>query len=283
MQSMPSVYEYKDYRLFLKAHYQAKKRLDLSFTYRRFSLAAGLKSPNMLKLVIDAKKNLTNASTVAFAHALELSADEREFFFNLVQYNQSENARESKFFQAKLQLLKPARESRNSRAGVRSGLYENIFTTIAACLLQGKSVGEEFSVLKTCLGLTGSAARTAVESLTNTGLLQQELGHWKIEPNHVVFQERVPSEVMRSFLRNQLLLSISALDSGRSAEVKNISHCMTVDPHGIPDLQDQIDSFFSKLNRLFERQNGTVMQINCQSFEVKPSIVADFLRKTKQR
>ena len=56
----PEVFDYLDYRAFLRDHYLDKKqRQGLSF--RGFSKRAGLKSPNYLKLVIDGQRNLTEA------------------------------------------------------------------------------------------------------------------------------------------------------------------------------------------------------------------------------
>ena len=47
-----SVYDYLDYRAFLKAHYDSKKVSSRNFSYRMFSSLAGFRSPNHLKLIM---------------------------------------------------------------------------------------------------------------------------------------------------------------------------------------------------------------------------------------
>lgn len=86
-----SVYDFLDYRAYLRAYYEAAKRSRPSFSFRLFSKLAGLKSPNFLKLVIDGERNLGADSVARFATALGLAAREAEFFRDLVAFSQAED------------------------------------------------------------------------------------------------------------------------------------------------------------------------------------------------
>src|SRR6478735_3578352 len=86
-----SVYDFLDYRAYLRAYYEAAKRSRPSFSFRLFSKLAGLKSPNFLKLVMDGERNLGPDSIARFASALGLAALEAEFFGDLVAFGQAEN------------------------------------------------------------------------------------------------------------------------------------------------------------------------------------------------
>jgi uncharacterized protein (TIGR02147 family) len=85
-----SVYDYLDFRAYLRAYYDAAKRTRPSFSFRLFSKLAGLRSPNFLKLVIDGQRNLGADSVGRFADALNLSATDAEFFGDLVAFNQAQ-------------------------------------------------------------------------------------------------------------------------------------------------------------------------------------------------
>ena len=87
----PSVYDYTDYRAYLRDYYVAEKARRPAFSYRYFARRAGHTSPNFLKLVIEGKRNLGPASDTAFARALELDAEEAGFFAELVAYGQAKN------------------------------------------------------------------------------------------------------------------------------------------------------------------------------------------------
>jgi uncharacterized protein (TIGR02147 family) len=84
------VYDFLDYRAYLRAYYEAAKRSRPSFSFRLFSKLAGLRSPNFLKLVMDGERNLGPESIERFADALGLGAPEAEFFGDLVAFSQAE-------------------------------------------------------------------------------------------------------------------------------------------------------------------------------------------------
>ena len=84
-----SIYDFLDYRAYLKGYYEAAKRVRPSFSFRLFSKLAGLRSPNFLKLVIDGERNLGPESVDRFVEALGLEAAEAEFFADLVAFAQA--------------------------------------------------------------------------------------------------------------------------------------------------------------------------------------------------
>lgn len=87
-EQMRPVYEYRDYREYLRDFYHFKKRTNPYYSYRLFSMKAGFKAPNLLKLVMDGQRNLTRQSVVKFAKALRLDECETECFRSMVSRNQ---------------------------------------------------------------------------------------------------------------------------------------------------------------------------------------------------
>ena len=77
------VFEYLDYRAFLRDLYLERKERGRGFSYRAFSRRAGLKSPNYLKMVIDGIRNITPAMAERFARALGLDGDPYERLWTL--------------------------------------------------------------------------------------------------------------------------------------------------------------------------------------------------------
>ena len=53
---LPNIFEYLDYRAFLRDHFLASKKLSGAYSFRYFSRRAGLASSNFLKLVIQGKR-----------------------------------------------------------------------------------------------------------------------------------------------------------------------------------------------------------------------------------
>jgi uncharacterized protein (TIGR02147 family) len=96
---MDTLFEYTDYRKYLKDYYISQKARDSSFSHRYFLSQAGLKGPNFLKNVMDGKRNLSQASIGKFARVMKLSKREKKYFTFLVLFNQAKTtADKQKYF-----------------------------------------------------------------------------------------------------------------------------------------------------------------------------------------
>lgn len=92
--SKVEVFEFLDYRAYLRAYYEERKALGRGFSYRSFARRASLKSPNYLKLVIDGDRNLTPAMATRFGVACGLEDEALLFFEHLVAFNQAKTSSE---------------------------------------------------------------------------------------------------------------------------------------------------------------------------------------------
>lgn len=88
------IFEYLDYRAYLRDFYIEQKARGRGFSYRSFSRRAKLRSPNYLKLVIDGERNLTKRMAARFAVGCGLDGEEAEFFVDLVAFAQAKTATE---------------------------------------------------------------------------------------------------------------------------------------------------------------------------------------------
>ncbi|HKY64032.1 MAG TPA: TIGR02147 family protein [bacterium] len=87
------LFEYFDYRHFLRDRYQALKA-NRRFSYRLFARRAGFRSSNIFKLVMEGRRNLTEKSSRMFAKGLRLNRSEGEYFRELVLFNQADTHEE---------------------------------------------------------------------------------------------------------------------------------------------------------------------------------------------
>jgi uncharacterized protein (TIGR02147 family) len=85
---MKKIFDYIDYRQYLRDYYEGRKKSVSHFTHRAFAKIAGLSSPVFLKLVMDGKSNLSDASIASLITALDLSPLEADYFRALVRFNQ---------------------------------------------------------------------------------------------------------------------------------------------------------------------------------------------------
>jgi uncharacterized protein (TIGR02147 family) len=96
------VFHYYDYRKFLTDLVAHWKKTTYRFSYRKFSRLAGFSAPNMLKQVIDGKRNLTTPSIRRIAAMFQFNKGEEQFFENLVGLNQAKTHAEKKIYYQRL-------------------------------------------------------------------------------------------------------------------------------------------------------------------------------------
>lgn len=169
------VYEYLDYRAFLRDAYADRKQHQRGFSYRWFSRRAGLSSPNFLKLVIDGKRNLTAASARKFAAAFELNATESAFFCDLVAFNQARSPAEKN---QHYERIRASRRYRAVRALDRhefeylSRWYYPAIRELVAC--DGFREDPEWIARRLVPPVTPAQARQALDLLAKLGLVRRD-------------------------------------------------------------------------------------------------------------
>lgn len=92
--TQPNVFEYKDYREFLRDVYLEHKGRDLSYSFRRLAAELGFKPSNFLHLVVSRKRNLSLKAIKNIQDHLSWSAQSKKYFNFLVQFNQTQNKTE---------------------------------------------------------------------------------------------------------------------------------------------------------------------------------------------
>ena len=107
----PNLFNYLDYRHFLRDWLQAAKK-QYGFSYRFFSRRAGLKSPSLYKMVMDGDRDLVEGSLHKFLEGLSLSAKEKEYFATLVLHNQARSQEHKERYLARIRALREAAKER---------------------------------------------------------------------------------------------------------------------------------------------------------------------------
>ena len=91
---LPNIYEYDNYRIFLKEVFAALKSINKKYSFRYFARIAGFRSHNTLWNVIEGRSNLSDESVSKISTALKLNREESTYFQNLVALNQSKSSEE---------------------------------------------------------------------------------------------------------------------------------------------------------------------------------------------
>lgn len=112
--SRPRVFDFMDYRVFLKEMYDFKKTINPSYSENAFIFSAGFgkNSRGYLGLILKGKRNLASKSIIGFSEAMGLNAKEAIFFENMVLFNQSESEKEKIHFFERMKVGAVGEESK---------------------------------------------------------------------------------------------------------------------------------------------------------------------------
>lgn len=106
---MPDLFEYFEYRLWLRDAYEARKSRNPAFSHRYIAQKAGFGSSGTFARILDGSRNLSMDGAMALSRVFGLNRAEKEYFEHLVLHNQAEGDAERRFFLEKLAMVRKSR------------------------------------------------------------------------------------------------------------------------------------------------------------------------------
>ena len=168
---MKSVYEYTNYRLFLKDFYEERKERE-GFTYRDFSKLTGMNSTSWLLHLIKGSKNLSAESVLRVAKALKLNKAETEYFEMMVPFTQARtNGVKDHYYQRMLGLK---RKLKIAKIGEEQyDYYTKWYHPVIRSMVSKVDFGEDYALLARCLtpAIPAREAKKSVRLLEKLGLI----------------------------------------------------------------------------------------------------------------
>jgi uncharacterized protein (TIGR02147 family) len=179
MQKMKSIYEYNNYRLFLKEYYEGQKAAK-GFTYRDFSRLTGMNSTSWLLHLIKGTKNLSADSIIRVAKALKLNKAETGYFEMMVPFTQARtNEVKDHYYRRMLGLkrkLKIAKIGEEQYDYYTKWYHPVIRSMVSKVDFGDGRGGHDFGMLARCLmpPIPARDAKKSVQLLEKLGLIHKD-------------------------------------------------------------------------------------------------------------
>ena len=106
---MRSVFEYTDYRLFLKDFYTEKRAANKAFSHRFIAERVGFKSGGHFSQILSGTANISITFIEKFAEFLKLNKREAAYFQHMVLFNQAKNHEDKRRYFEKMMSFKEAK------------------------------------------------------------------------------------------------------------------------------------------------------------------------------
>ena len=265
-----SLYSYKNFRKYLQDYYVfQKENRPEGYTYLTFSKAAGLKSGNYLKLVIDGSRGLSVENIHQFAKALQLNFDETQYFEALVFFNQSEANTQSVYYKSRLETLTKAQVS-PFRVKDREQMFSDWFTPAVLVSVDGETpeTGAEGVSLKT--GVDLARVIETIEKLISYGLIDLVDGKYKITGKQFEYRDAKSSNLSHQrFQAQHLALAQKVLEKRYNRQAKFMAHTFTISEGSFDAYVAHARAFLQNLAEISNSDTpDKVVQLNIQLFQL---------------
>lgn len=266
-----SVFEYTDYRQFLKNYYKIEKAGNRRFSLRYFSQRAGLKAKDHLQKVMNGKRNISQDTLPKFITGLSLMGDESKYFEALVKYNQARTDDERNNHSRRLEELLERRRIRS--LSVEEHDYFSIWhipaiRELIPCAPLAKGPDDladrlmgEVDARQAAFALKLLEKLKLITRLKNGKLSQRE--------RHLAAGDCIASREIKNYHRGMMDRAKAALDKSSADEREIQAVTMGVDSKKIPEAKRMINEFVAELRGfLTESEPDRVYQFNIQLFNL---------------
>lgn len=273
---MIQIFDYMDYRQYLRDFFFEKKREYHFYSYRLFSQRAGLKSPNFLKLVIDGDRNLSKQSVYKFAKALALARKETDYFENLIFFNQSSTIEEKKLFLARLMKYRKRGDVKRIDEAEYE-YYSNWYNLALRELVCAADFRDDFKRLGAALipSISATEASRSVELLLRLKFIERNPDgtYHKTSPS-LTTGKQIRSLAIANYHREMLRLADDALERFRPEDRDISSLTLSMSLKTIPLIVERLQQMRNELLEIAEEDEKVdqVVQVNLQLFPLSQKV-----------
>ena len=212
------IFEYLDYREFLRDYYREKKESFPAFSLRAFSDKINFKAKDFISRVMQGEKNLSAQSIQKIANGLKFGKREAAFFEDLVWFSQAKTMDEKNgWFQKMQNELKIVRfaENRHQLAFYQFQVYSHWRHLVVRSLIGIYGFDGDYAALAKSVHpvITEEEARESVKLLENCKLVEKKPdGSYALVDKDITTGDRTSRIALRGFHQRCLALAADSID-----------------------------------------------------------------------
>ncbi|MBN1129187.1 MAG: TIGR02147 family protein [Chitinispirillaceae bacterium] len=269
--TLPSVFQYTDYRRFLLDVLPLLRNEGKKLSYRTICNTIGIKSTGHFTLVLQGKANISIPLAMKFAQFLKLKKREVEFFLTLVLFNQAKNhSDKNDYFLKMISFKESAVRLVNAD---QYAYYDKWYHAVIRALLEIVPVKEDFSEIAKLVDPPVSAeeAKKSIELMVNLRLVEKD-GAGNYRPAEAVIDSgpAIGSLAVTNYAINLLDLGKQAFDRFPLQERIFSWSTLGVSEKGYEQVVQELREFRRKVYEIARNDQSAnrIYQVNIQAFPV---------------
>ncbi|MGE3975888.1 MAG: TIGR02147 family protein [Bdellovibrionales bacterium] len=263
------IYEYNDYRNYLKASLAIRIAKNPRYSLRTFAKHLGL-APATLSMILSGKKNLSFNRSLQVAERLDLNSKEQVYFSQLVYLKGSSS------IESKKQVLNQMRDTGNSRSAEHIAIdqFELISDWCHYAILMLTEVHSfKFTVANVArrLSLNKFVAETAIERLQKLGLLEKvKEGQYRRIKGDIIVQSNDMNLAFRKYHRQLLEKASLSLETQPPKDRITASEVIAMSKSDLKEVNKLMEQFLNQVIELTKKsKNKTdVYHLGVQAFNL---------------
>ena len=270
------IFEYLDYREFLKDYYNAKKETNPAFSLRVFSDKIGFKAKDFISRVMNGDKNLSSQSIPKVASGLRLGKHETEFFIALVKFNQAETTEERNAafneMQAVLKVVRFA-EKQQLLGHTQYMVYSDWRHLIIRSLIGMFGFDGDYETLAKRVHprITAEEAKKSVKLLEDCMLIKKDKGgNYTLTENAITTGDRTSRLALRGYHQQCLKLAADSIDRDPPGTRHISGLTLGISQEGYERIVERINAFRKEIALIAEEDESSdkVFQLQFALFPV---------------
>lgn len=251
----PSIYQYLDYREFIRDYCSQVKQADPAFSLRSFAgkIMPSLAKSGLVSGVLKGQRNIGISMSRKFAKAMQLKGGEVQFFELLVQFNQADEMEE------KNQLFLRLAQYRQSRARVlKEGHYKFYSKWYYSVLwnyfgMNPNQKNPEVIAKSLYPRVNSAEVKEGIDLLLELGLIKRMANGYAVVENHVATDAEFKGDVAMHYNSQFIDLAHGALQNVRPEFRRLNTIVFSLSEQGIAAVQERAGSFLAELQGIIER------------------------------
>lgn len=207
-----NLFDYFDYRAYLKDHYVQQKGQKKFYSYRYISQNTGIDASYYVR-VLAKKAHLSDAVLPGFADFLKLNKREKDYFIILVQFNKSRHQDQiTKYLEKLISLRDPIAKVIDAQ---KYQFFNKWYHIALRELLNFLPFSGDFKELgsRLCPPISEAEARAGIQLLQDLKLIRRKKnGAYELTEHFMTTGEAWHSQAIRNFQKEILRLGGEALD-----------------------------------------------------------------------
>lgn len=264
---MKSIFEYLDYRSYLKDYYEERKRLHKYFSYRYFGDKVGIDPSCLLKILLKnrhiAEKSIHKVSTF-----LGFNATESEYFHTLVHFVKAKSQGESKIYLEKLFSLKNIKK--HCLTEQQYEYFNTWYHPVVRSVLEYFDFKDDYALLGKQLSppISAKEARNSVQLLEDLNLIKREDERYYLTDKALTTGDEWKSIAITNFQQQTIELSKEAITRYERAMRDISTVTMNINAHDFNEICDRITEFRRSIIAFVGERNDPdrTYQLNIQLF-----------------